>query len=103
MAEYISRHEAIRAAQINYGDYCATKSALCNIPAADVSPVRHGRWEPYFEYVEIYNTGGFCEKKQTGWICGRCKSKESITKDYKTHFCPNCGAKMDGEPTNGKS
>ena len=65
-------------------------------PSADVAPVRHGRWEPYFEDIEIYNTGGFTERKQTGWICGRCKSEESITPYYKTNYCPNCGAKMDG-------
>ena len=67
---------------------------LLSIPA-DVSPVRHGRWEPYFEEVEIYNAGGVAERKQTGWICGRCKSVESITRYYKTNYCPNCGARMD--------
>lgn len=63
--------------------------------AANVAPVVHGRWEPYFEEVEIYNAGGFAERKQTGWICGRCKSIESITRYYKTNYCPNCGARMD--------
>ena len=59
--------------------------------------VKHGKWKPYFEDVEIYNTGGFTERKQTGWICGRCKSKKSFTAYYKTNYCPNCGAKMDLE------
>ena len=68
---------------------------LLSIPAADVAPVRLGRWEPYFEEVEIYNAGGVAERKQTGWICGRCKSVESITRHYKTNYCPNCGAKME--------
>ena len=68
---------------------------LLSIPAADVAPVVHGRWEPYFEEVEIYNAGGFAERIQTGWICGRCKSVESITRYYKTNYCPNCGAKME--------
>ena len=69
--------------------------AILDAPAADVAPVVHGRWEPYFEEVEIYNAGGFDERKQTGWICGRCKSVESITRYYKTNYCPNCGAKME--------
>lgn len=69
--------------------------AILDAPAADVAPVRHGRWEPYFEEVEIYNAGGFAEREQTGWICGRCKSVESITRYYKTNYCPNCGARMD--------
>ena len=71
--------------------------AILDAPAADVAPVVHGRWEPYFEEVEIYNAGGFAERKQTGWICGRCKSVESITRYYKTNYCHNCGAKMDLE------
>jgi hypothetical protein len=54
-----------------------------------------GQWKPYFENVEIYNAGGFTERKQIGWICGRCRSKESFTQYYKTHYCPSCGAKME--------
>ena len=69
--------------------------AILDAPAADVAPVVHGRWEPYFEEVEIYNAGGVAERKQTGWICGRCKSVESITRYYKTNYCPNCGSKME--------
>lgn len=64
---------------------------------AEAVPVRQGRWEPYIEDVEIYNAGGFTEKRQTGWICGKCKSRKSITPYYKTNYCPNCGAKMDEE------
>lgn len=39
MADYITRNEAIRALQINLGDYCSARRALCEIPAADVAPV----------------------------------------------------------------
>ena len=56
-----------------------------------------GEWKPYIEDVEIYNTGGFTEKRQTGWICGKCKSKKSITQYYPTDFCPNCGSDMRKE------
>lgn len=44
MDEYISRHEAIRAVQLSYGNYEATRNALYEIPAADVAPVWHGWW-----------------------------------------------------------
>lgn len=37
--DYISRHEALRVLQINFGDYCGARRALCEIPAADVAPV----------------------------------------------------------------
>ena len=44
MDEYILRHEAIRAVQLSYGNYEATRKAIFELPAADVAPVRHGRW-----------------------------------------------------------
>lgn len=37
--DYITRHEAIRALQINSSDYYGARRALCEIPAADVAPV----------------------------------------------------------------
>ena len=59
-------------------------------PAADVAPVRHGRWiEPSCLYYGA---------KQ--YECSLCYSdtfwkKHSITEKYP--HCPNCGAKMDLE------
>nr|DAZ80254.1 MAG TPA: NADH-PPase NADH pyrophosphatase zinc ribbon domain [Caudoviricetes sp.] len=38
MDEYISRHEAIRAVQLSYGNYEATRNALYEIPAAGIVP-----------------------------------------------------------------
>ena len=50
-----------------------------NAPTADVAPVVHGRWEMF--------NGGY------GWKCSAC---ENIS--FNTHcYCPNCGARMDGE------
>ena len=50
-----------------------------NLPAADVSPVRHGRWLCVDTDTEQF------------FLCNRCKKKEYWESDY----CPNCGAKMD--------
>ena len=57
--------------------------------AADVAPVRHGQWEPYVECLR--------------WRCSECGSfididpiDEIIGKSL-PNFCPQCGAKMDGE------
>ena len=50
------------------------------LPAADVAPVRHGRWIPY-------------NVKDCLYVCSEC---HSLPKD-RTRYCPNCGAKMDGE------
>ena len=101
MAEYIKREALIDAVEsidwysVYKGKLTAgapnTENALYkassiyavidNAPAADVVPVRHGKWlcvdtdtEPFF-------------------LCNRCKKKEYWESDY----CPNCGAKMDLE------
>ena len=48
---------------------------------------KHGRWAKY--------------EKIRGFVyCSECKDvyiDESWLKDDKWHYCPNCGAKMDGE------
>lgn len=46
-------------------------------PAADVRPVIHATWET--DTCHFY--------------CSECKQYV----DYKTSFCPNCGARMDGD------
>ena len=51
-------------------------------PAADVAPVRHGRWEP--PAVGKY-----------GVLCSVCRSQV----DNPFVYCPNCGAKMNLEDT----
>ena len=62
-------------------------------PAADVAPVRHGRW---VEPLRL-NYGA----KQ--YECSLCYSdtfwrKHSITVKYP--YCPNCGCRMDGGADN---
>ena len=59
-----------------------------NIPAADVAQVRHGRWE-----------------KQSGlYSCSECGMtcpydvQADVIEYWACNYCPNCGAKMDGEP-----
>lgn len=64
-------------------------------PTIEAVPVMHGEWIPYFEDVEIYNSGGFTQRKQTGWICGKCKSARSFVSSHKK-YCSECGARMDG-------
>ena len=52
------------------------------IPAADVAPVRHGRW--------IY------DKKAQRPYCSVCKGYFYGATNSPMSYCPNCGAKMDG-------
>lgn len=53
---------------------------LPGIPAADVAPVRHGRWIR-IDYEPIGHD----------YICSVCGGKN----DRATHYCPDCGARMD--------
>lgn len=98
MAEYINRKAAFDAITDLAGK-ATTRSAyeavwksarvLKKIPAADVVPVVHGRWE---------NGNPICP------ICGEDKFKgldADIWCDWQPDHCPNCGAKMDGGAGNG--
>ena len=68
-----------------------------NFPAADVAPVRHGRWEEA-DWVEPDCHGfGIIRTPKAALRCSNCKNcfkKELLWKD---NYCPNCGAKMDGD------
>ena len=81
-----SQEYAGRSLPENYceGLYEATE-LIDDLPAADVAPVRHGRWEP---------GNPICP------VCGGDKFKDldaDIWCDWQPDFCPNCGAKMDGD------
>ena len=100
MAEYLNR-EAIMKFPIRK-DHCDKEHAnghfingiesvleyVENLPSADVAPVRHGRWE-----------------KQSGlYSCSECGTtcpydvQADVIEYWACNYCPNCGAKMEGEP-----
>ena len=90
MAEYIDREAAYRAI-CNDGTTSGYEKAYCselikNIPAADVAPVRHGRWFDKGEYAVCMECGGRSGTQYDG--------VEPIP--LMTQFCPNCGCRMDG-------
>lgn len=60
-------------------------TAIKAFPSADVQPVRHGRWV-------IRYGDGHTEKALTGGECSECGFVNTATK-----YCPNCGARMDGD------
>ena len=66
----------------------ALKHMVANEPAAEVAPVVHGRWESCFEDWRHQIEGSMCS------VCGYEHYAVSIL-NY--NYCPNCGAKMDGE------
>ena len=64
------------------------------LPAADIAPVRHGRWKKS-KGNERPTENGFVHDDRyvcdcCGWGCC-CETKLDFS------YCPNCGARMDGD------
>lgn len=82
MDEYIKLSDVIAAIRnIPRGNWSNERysASVKAIPAADVAPVVHGKWE--------YNTGDNIP------YCSECM----MPQDSECNFCPNCGARMDGD------
>lgn len=62
-----------------------------NAPTADVAPVVHGWWAETYEPIPWCNFD-----VSVFYTCSVCKRDH----DEPSQFCPNCGAKMDGERRN---
>ena len=64
-------------------EFSRENPAYCKkiMKAADVAPVRHGRWLCVDTDTEQF------------FLCNRCNKKEY----WESNYCPNCGAKMDEE------
>ena len=63
-----------------FNRFCDYAEELVNdAPAVDAEPVRHEKWRKH-GYADI-------------WRCTKCGKYAS----YPENFCPNCGAKMDGD------
>lgn len=101
MSDYIEREAAEKMfedAQIisdgEYSGYCTEDVNLSNIPAADVAPVRHGKW---IEDERTYPGPGL--KNNLCSACGEVAGawKEGLEPGRKWAYCPNCGARMDKE------
>ena len=90
MKEYIERAALKRElAPYEGNDFSQQMDVMLAIvdaqPAADVAPVRHGRWEP---------GNPICP------VCGENKFKDldaDVWADWQPKFCPNCGSRMDKE------
>lgn len=92
MAEYIKRETLI-----NHLDACmdtlwkpeivALKCYVEGLPAADVAPVRHGKWMPF--HAEFAGDIQYCSICEIGFA-------------DRTSYCPHCGAVMDGWRVEGK-
>ena len=90
MAEYIDREKAKRLLHIEYA--YAAEQLLDEIPAADVAPVAHGRWEREPSSYWRWTSSGAVAVARTTYRCGLCGRGTAV----KSNYCPNCGAMMDG-------
>lgn len=96
MADYIDRESAIKlltSVALEVSDSKRRAVAKCineieMMPAADVEPVRHGRW------IVPIPPDNYTYCKCVCSVCNHTAGK------HKTLYYPNCGAKMDGG--NGK-
>ena len=96
MSDYIRREDATKVIcewgvrQERIGRYAVTihelkqntADMLDELPAADVVPVVHARWEKFSSITIKCSQCGYVIHD---WRYSECK------------YCPNCGAKMDGE------
>lgn len=130
MSDYISR-ETIKDAMLRYGfkapDMTVTEFVEDELPAADVEPVRRGRWIYSRKHLWYKNKNGeidmwrldigfhngpecqvchaaFCEHCTPNFDDEECDvghyyCSECKAEQFENHntFCPNCGSKMDLE------
>ena len=89
MTEYIKREDALNIVKRTSGDYVAAWKCIANLSPVDVVPVVHGRW---------------IDKMVRDWHCSECdyeiakvRKFDGYCYDDKPNFCPNCGARMDGD------
>lgn len=101
MSEYINRGTAFNAitdlagkapTRSAYEAVWKSARALKKIPAADVAPVVHGRWEQVKEWAT--------KAKYRCSVCGREIMSAVKVNIEKYPYC-HCGAKMDGGADNG--
>lgn len=91
MSEYIERDRLLKVLEHNFcgtGGADVMRQLIEMQPAADVSPVRHGRWI-YGEDVDIQ-----CS------VCGADALTKGDYRQTRSNYCPNCGARMYGEESN---
>lgn len=79
---------------IGFSDIDRVIDFVKDFPAADVEPVRHGRWDYDSDGVPCCTV---CGEPALQRLYLYFKNKSFSAPFEKSKFCPNCGAKMDKE------
>lgn len=96
MADYIDR-EAVLMKLMQDGCSAKNVQLITDIPAADVEPVRHGKWITIGERKLFRLYGAFDVPQSETKMEYSCSTEGCwIQTTYRYPFCPGCGAKMDG-------
>lgn len=79
----VSKEYCVDEAGFGASFYVVHKSYIDKAPAVDAVEVVHGEW----------NMG----ESGVVYFCSRCRCAAHPRESERWHYCPNCGAKMDGE------
>ena len=96
--EYIEKRKLIKAWEREIEDATDLRDAfdfaLEDVPAADVMEVVHGEWIPSpdgIHPIKCSNCGADAPYRRESDF-----THDIGIRPYKSNYCPNCGAKMDG-------
>ena len=111
MAEYLEREALLRELRLwhmhktdslpDHFHYTGIKAWLEALPAEDVQPVKHGRWEE-IDVQDVKNCTNLPITEITSMRCNKCNRYHNEVYFYgnpteNALYCPHCGARMDGE------
>lgn len=107
MADFIDREAVLTEIYQYTRHYWPTVSYVESIiqkqPAADVEPVRHSEWVAQCLLPGdgwVFEDMPYNPHQHSNPICKRCRKGALLDggEEYVTSpYCPNCGAKMDGD------
>ena len=103
MDEYIKREDLLELYKIDdpvlnengHVPLPVIRQNIMDIPAADVAPVVHAHWQPYEDTVQCSACGFGTFMDGYFFVHGECTHAND--RSFRFSFCPNCGAKMDGD------
>lgn len=85
MAQDLISRAAALDVLVTSPNFHTTLTRIEELPAVDAAPVVHGRWQEYHAKARGYSKVYYQH------------SCTPLLYDSPYYYCPNCGAKMDGE------